>query len=306
MGKQSNAFPFLPIAGYYFGKKRENCKRGRRPLKTRKHASGVDGNTKTSLIIIESGGPPPLSTALHEKFSIVCVAKLIRFWAVVNEMDAFGFRVLYDRIFSLSIIDNLSIFIFKPILRIALVSFKESECIFYKTIYRRYTMPDLTHIHPMLVHFPIALLLVGFLSETIGLVTKKEFFSTAGFYLLLLGAMGVVAAYLSGENAGSGITEVGGLKLALETHQGAAEITLWLAIIAAVVRIAVVLIKKYSGMYKSVAYVIFLCAVLSVARTGFYGGELVYKHAAGVQLNLGFDSLPADSSSTESENKKED
>lgn len=167
-------------------------------------------------------------------------------------------------------------------------------------------MPDLTHIHPMLVHFPIALLMVGFLSETIGLITKKEFFSTAGFYLLLLGAMGAGAAYLSGQNAGDGITEVGTLKLALENHEGAAELTLWLAVIAAIVRIAIVIFKKYSGVYKIAAYVIFLCAVLSVARTGFYGGELVYKHAAGVQLDLGFGSMPSDSTATETENTKED
>jgi uncharacterized membrane protein len=167
-------------------------------------------------------------------------------------------------------------------------------------------MPDLTHIHPMLVHFPIALLMVGFLSETIGLITKKEFFSTAGFYLLLLGAMGAGAAYLSGQNAGDGITEIGTLKLALETHEGAAELTLWLAVIAAIVRIAIVMFKKYSGVYKITAYVLFLCAVLSVARTGFYGGELVYRHAAGVQLDLGFGSIPSDSTATETENKKED
>jgi uncharacterized membrane protein len=171
---------------------------------------------------------------------------------------------------------------------------------------RRYIMPDLSHLHPMVVHFPIALLLVGFLAETVGLLTKKEFFSTAGFYLLLLGATGVAVAYLSGEKAGDGITEVGALKLALETHEGAADLTLWLAGIAAVVRIAVVFLKKYAGMYKAITYVLFLCAALSVVRTGFYGGELVYKHAAGVQLNIGFDSLPADSSATKSENKKDD
>jgi uncharacterized membrane protein len=159
-------------------------------------------------------------------------------------------------------------------------------------------MPELTHIHPMLVHFPIALLLVGFLSETIGLLWKKEFFGTAGFYLLLLGAAGVGAAFLTGKNAGDGITEVGALQHALESHEGAATVTLWLAISAAVVRIAVTVFKKNVGLYKAVAYALFLCAALSVMRTGFYGGELVYKHAAGVQLNLGFDSFPSDSSST--------
>jgi hypothetical protein len=35
---------------------------------------------------------------------------------------------------------------------------------------------------------------------------------------------------------------------------------------------------------------LFLLSVLAIARTGYYGGELVYKHAAGVELNLGFGS----------------
>ncbi len=166
-------------------------------------------------------------------------------------------------------------------------------------------MPDLSHIHPMLVHFPIALLIVGFLSETIGLFVKKEFFSTAGFYLLLLGAVGAAAAYLTGEQAGDGITEIGALKLALESHEGAAELTLWLAGIAAAVRVMIVVFKKYSGIYRTAAYVLFLCAVLSVARTGFYGGELVYKHAAGVQLNLGFGSTESDSTTTTEKEPKD-
>lgn len=159
-------------------------------------------------------------------------------------------------------------------------------------------MPDFTTIHPMLVHFPIALLIVGFLFETVGFFVKKEFFGTAGFYLLLLGATGVAAAFLTGQYAGDGITEVGSLKSALETHEEAAELTLWLAGIAVVARIAVLAFKKYSGVYRAAAYVLFLLAVLSVGRTGFYGGELVYKHAAGVQLNFSLEAFPQDSTST--------
>ena len=59
-------------------------------------------------------------------------------------------------------------------------------------------MFDLTHLHPMIVHFPIALLIVGFLADAVGLIFKKDFFTKAGFYLLILGTLGVVAAYLSG------------------------------------------------------------------------------------------------------------
>ncbi len=150
-------------------------------------------------------------------------------------------------------------------------------------------MPDLTHLHPMIVHFPIALLIVGFLADIIGIVFKKEFFSKAGFYLLILGTIGVVAAYFSGDAAGDGITEQGPLKQALETHEEAAQLSLWLMVAAAAFRIAFVWLKKYTGIIKYAALGLFFLGVLSIARTGYYGGELVFKHAAGVQFNLGFD-----------------
>ncbi len=154
-------------------------------------------------------------------------------------------------------------------------------------------MIDTTHLHPMIVHFPIALIIVGFLAELTSFFIKKEFLSTAAFYLLILGTLGVVAAYFTGQYAGDGIVEVGALKQALETHEDAAELTLWIMILAAMARIAIVILKKYHGAYKGLAFVLFLFGVAAIARTGFYGGELVYKHAAGVKINLGLD-LPAD------------
>lgn len=150
-------------------------------------------------------------------------------------------------------------------------------------------MFDTSHLHPMIVHFPIALLIVGFLSEVVGLVLKKEFFTKAAFYLLILGTLGVVSAYITGDIAGDGVSETGQLKNALATHEHAAQLTLWLMVGAAVVRIVLVWMKKFDGVFKYAAFVLFLAGVLSVARTGYYGGELVYKHAAGVQFNFGLD-----------------
>ncbi|MBP1682667.1 MAG: hypothetical protein H6Q27_230 [Ignavibacteriaceae bacterium] len=152
-------------------------------------------------------------------------------------------------------------------------------------------MFDFNHLHPMIVHFPIALLFVGFLSDAIGLIFKKEFFIRAGFYLLILGTIGVVSAYLSGNYAGEGVSEAGALKQALETHEDAATISLWIMVGTALVRIAMVVLKKYTGIYRWIAFFIFFLGVLSIARTGFYGGELVYKHAAGVTLDFGFGNL---------------
>jgi len=148
-------------------------------------------------------------------------------------------------------------------------------------------MIDATHLHPMIVHFPIALLITGLVTDIAGLFIKRRFFTDAGFYLLLLGAFGMIAALLSGNMAGDGIAEQGMLKQAVEKHEEAAGLAVWFVGITATVRLLLVLIKKYSGFFRTGILILYFVSVLAVARTGYYGGKLVYQHAAGVQFNLG-------------------
>ncbi len=148
-------------------------------------------------------------------------------------------------------------------------------------------MFDTNHLHPMIVHFPIALLLVGFLFEVLSLFIKKEVFSTAAFYLLILGTLGVIGAYISGDIAGDGISESGMLKNALDSHEDAAFIALCIAVSASIIKTGYVLLKKNYLALKWLSFVLFLCGAIAVCRTGYYGGQLVYKYAAGVQLNIG-------------------
>ena len=142
-----------------------------------------------------------------------------------------------------------------------------------------------THLHAMIIHFPIALLMAGFLSEVIALFTKKEFFRNASFYLLLLGAMGATAAYITGSYAGEGIEE-GPLKAPMDLHEQAATITLWLAIITALFRVIIFYFKYDRKWTRLVAIVLFTILAGAVSRTGYLGGQLVYSHGAGVELAL--------------------
>jgi uncharacterized membrane protein len=146
-------------------------------------------------------------------------------------------------------------------------------------------MISATHLHAMIIHFPIALLMAGFLSEVIALFSKKEFFSNVAFYLLLLGALGASAAYLTGSYAGEGIEE-GPLKNPMELHEQAATFTLILAIVTALFRVVIYYFKYNRSWTKWVGIILFTALVGSVARTGYLGGQLVYSHGAGVQLAL--------------------
>ena len=86
-------------------------------------------------------------------------------------------------------------------------------------------MISATHLHAMLVHFPIALIISGFIAEIIGLISGKPVFKLGGFYLLLAGTAGTIASYLAGNAAGEGM-EGGSLENAMEQHEEAGTIAL--------------------------------------------------------------------------------
>ena len=143
-----------------------------------------------------------------------------------------------------------------------------------------------THLHAMIVHFPIALVLVAFLSELIGQVLKKQFYLQASFYLIVLAGLGAIAAHLSGDAAGDGM-DGGSLQRALGDHEESAELTLWLTIAAAGAKTIFYFVKKEMRWLRILAFTLLFAAAASVARTGYLGGQLVFKHAAGVELGIG-------------------
>jgi len=146
-------------------------------------------------------------------------------------------------------------------------------------------MISATHLHAMIIHFPIALLMVGFLSELIAIFIKNDFFKNAAFYLLLLGALGAIAAYVSGNYAGDGIEE-GPLKIPMELHEQAALISLWLAIITALFSVLIYYFKIQNSKAKWAGILLYALLAVAVARTGYLGGQLVFSHGVGVELAL--------------------
>lgn len=143
-----------------------------------------------------------------------------------------------------------------------------------------------THFHAMVIHFPIALLCIGFLAEVASLFFRKEFFRQTGFYLLVIGALGSIAAYLSGNAAGEGIEE-GALGKAVALHEQAATISLWLTVFTAGFYLFVFMWKNKKTWARITGILLFAGTVSAIARTGYLGGQLVYKHGAGVELSVG-------------------
>lgn len=138
-------------------------------------------------------------------------------------------------------------------------------------------MLSTTHLHPMLVHFPIALVLLGFVSEIASNFVKKEFrLSQFGFYLLILGTLSAIFALLAGVFFTSEMEGAAGN--ILETHELFAWITLCSLISASVLRFLVEVKYKENPGLKKAALILFGVSAIAVLVTGFYGGTLVYEY----------------------------
>ena len=142
-----------------------------------------------------------------------------------------------------------------------------------------------THFHAMVVHFPIALLMVGFLSEWISIYFNKDVFRQFAFYLLILGTLGTIVSYLAGRAAGEGMDE-GALNTAMELHEQAATISLWLTFTTSLVYVGIYKLNYNKAWLRIVGLLLFTSVIGSIARTGYLGGQLVYRHGAGVELVL--------------------
>ena len=134
-----------------------------------------------------------------------------------------------------------------------------------------------SHFHPMLVHFPIALLMIGFLAEFAFLFFKKTTcLSFAGFYLLIFGAVAAAAAFLTGEFFTNEM--IGDSAKIKGMHELFASITLWTALATAIFRIILKAAKSESSTLRWIAFVLYAVCATSVGITGFYGGTLVYSY----------------------------
>ena len=136
-------------------------------------------------------------------------------------------------------------------------------------------MYEFTHLHPVLVHFPIALIIVGFLADFSSLIFKKEAcLPTMGLYLEVLGTLGAIAAFLTGHYM-TGDTLDGAGHIG-QMHELFATLTVSTIIIAVIFRFLLIYLKKDTTNLKYIALVIFFLAFAFVTITGHFGGMIVY------------------------------
>ena len=138
-------------------------------------------------------------------------------------------------------------------------------------------MFSLTHLHPMIVHFPIALVTIGFLANLLSVLMKKDtFLPKLSFSLLIVGTLSAIAAVLTGvfftyELLG----EAGTVR---DTHALFAFVTLALLIVTCILKSLPYINGIITNRTKTIAFLFYLLAMISVSITGYLGGSLVYNY----------------------------
>lgn len=139
-------------------------------------------------------------------------------------------------------------------------------------------------LHPMAVHFPIALLIVGFGVQLRSLMKgAPAWTASAASWLLWLGAAGAWAALGLGLLAENTAPHVPGAWEVLAEHEELAWWTCGLATASAVFAFWLRRRAEAAPRWgRVVLSALWLAAVALAAATAKHGGELVYDHGMGV------------------------
>lgn len=142
-------------------------------------------------------------------------------------------------------------------------------------------------IHPLMVHFPIALYIVALICDGIGLILRRpQKLQFTAFILTIIGTIGAIAAVLSGNQAEELATFSKVSENIMDKHESMATITMWLGIVTSILRSLFMAIEKLSKFHNLILIPSILLTYL-VIQTGHLGGKLVFGHGVGVnQQNI--------------------
>lgn len=147
-------------------------------------------------------------------------------------------------------------------------------------------IPFPSPLHPAVVHFPIVLILAGAALAVLSVFIRCWHLPALVAAILVAGAAGAVVATVTGSQEEEVVGELSGAaETILEEHEWWGETTRNLAIVSAILAVsaAATMNFRFAGRGMSIVTAFAaLAAAYTVAETGHYGGQLVYRHGVGI------------------------
>ena len=151
-------------------------------------------------------------------------------------------------------------------------------------------MPNLGSFHPQIVHFVVALLVVGVALRVLSLIGWPKFINATAAMLILLGTTAAVAAVKSGTDAHGPVERIPGARAMVVEHEeaGTRARNVFLAVSALELLVIGLTWKNARLRYLRTAQVLSavmgLYGVLELVHAAGPGGDRVYDYAGGPGL----------------------
>lgn len=136
-------------------------------------------------------------------------------------------------------------------------------------------------IHPLFVHFPIALLLVAVVFDFVQLFFRRpQTAQLISFWITIFGTVGAILAVVTGNFAEEKVVHSPLVEQVLEQHEEWAVITMWVAIVSSILKLVFFYFNKLVRL-RIIPFLFSLVVAFFISYTGHLGGKLVFGHSVG-------------------------
>lgn len=134
-----------------------------------------------------------------------------------------------------------------------------------------------SHIHPMIVHFPIALIILGCVAQFIALSVKdNKFYSDGALYLLVIGTICAIPAVLTGIYMTEDLTGKAGM--VRDLHETWAFVSLAAGVITMLIASYLRMKELQNSKWEWIVAASYLLTTVSIGITGYLGGVLTHNY----------------------------
>lgn len=156
------------------------------------------------------------------------------------------------------------------------------------------TVPEIASFHPQLVHFVVALLIVGVLARIMSLIPlpgRGSFVGAMAATLIFLGTIASVLAVRSGLEAHEAVENIPGIRPVVSEHEDDGKTTRNIFLAVSLVEIGILAFaSRKPGVARGLRLLSAAVGVVGVVflfETAEHGGEIVYDYAGGPGLRTG-------------------
>jgi len=162
----------------------------------------------------------------------------------------------------------------------------QASVITYIKAHNTGSLEDFPKLHPMIVHFPIVLIILALISQLLSFFILKDELSWVTIVLIVGGFIGAIFASYIVHGGDLDVSKVNIIiKETFEKHEKYATLTVWISGLAMVAKLFSHFIFKKKLISEIIVACLLLGATYTIAVTGDMGARLVYIQTIGVQGN---------------------